>query len=477
MKTRLLKKTAALLLALALLAALLPGAALAAPTVKLVNSVAITDVTYPVAGQHPSYVASVANNGAGINTDYDDPSAFFQDGVRWKDKTEGVYLAPTSVFEAGHDYALTLDVIASAGFQFPVVDGQPKVTASVNASGVVISGAEANRWPATDIDPKDEIYFVVGFKLADAQSDPPITSVTVEVKEPVADGGIDFSPAVVEPGLSIKDVTVGPFYNGVAWRDETAGEDMMPGDRFAAGHNYLMTVWVTTRKDYTFRMDGSEPYVTATIGGVAAGVTGIPAGDGTSNTELQVSTAFVVAEKPANPFVDVPASQYYSEPVLWAVEKAITKGTDATHFSPKDTCTRGQVVTFLWRAAGCPEPSTTVSPFVDVTDPNQYYYKAVLWAVEKGITNGKDDTHFDPKATCNRGEVVTFLWRYKNKPGPDGDHNPFTDVEGGKYYYGPAMWAYYAGVTTGKTATSFVPAATCTRGEIVTFLYRTEKLS
>ena len=178
-----------------------------------------------------------------------------------------------------------------------------------------------------------------------------------------------------------------------------------------------------------------------------------------------------VTGKGTNPFVDVSESDYFYEPVLWAVDKGITNGTDATHFSPAATCTRGQVVTFLWRAAGSPTPTSTTNPFTDVTS-SDYYYNAVLWAVGKNITNGTSATTFGPNAGCTRGQVVTFLHRFENSPKPSSITNPFVDVSSSEYYYNPVLWAVGRGITNGTDATHFSPNATCTRGQIVTFLYR-----
>ena len=176
------------------------------------------------------------------------------------------------------------------------------------------------------------------------------------------------------------------------------------------------------------------------------------------------------------PFVDVESGTYYYHAVLWAVSHGpqITNGTDETHFSPEETCTRGQVVTFLWRAAGKPLPSDTVSPFPDVQDTEAYYYNAVLWAVEKGITTGMDNGMFEPEDSCTRGQVVTFLHRFRNKPAPSSSTNPFSDVVGGKYYYDAVLWAYYhtPQITNGTDATHFAPEDICTRAQIVTFLHR-----
>ena len=198
--------------------------------------------------------------------------------------------------------------------------------------------------------------------------------------------------------------------------------------------------------------------------------------DGTKTRTCSVckktETVTAAGTKLQNPFKDVKLDQYYAEPVLWAVGKNITNGMSANTFAPNNDCTRGQIVTFLWRAAGSPEPKNTRNPFKDVKS-NQYYYKAVLWAVEKGITNGTSANTFSPDATCTRAQVVTFLWRAKGSPKGSAT-NPFKDVK--KSYYSDAvLWAVKNNITTGTSATTFSPDATCTRGQIVTFLYRAYK--
>ena len=174
-----------------------------------------------------------------------------------------------------------------------------------------------------------------------------------------------------------------------------------------------------------------------------------------------------------NPFVDVAKSDYFYTPVLWAVENGITAGTGNGKFSPEDTCTRAQVVTFLWRAMGKPAPKTYDNPFVDV-DPGAYYYEAVLWAVDNGITAGTGSGKFSPDDPCTRAQVVTFLWRAMSKPAPDSEKNPFGDVFAGDYYYEPVLWAVENGITSGTGNGRFSPEDPCTRGQVVTFLYRTE---
>ncbi|MBE6951131.1 MAG: hypothetical protein E7451_07320 [Ruminococcaceae bacterium] len=175
-------------------------------------------------------------------------------------------------------------------------------------------------------------------------------------------------------------------------------------------------------------------------------------------------------EQRENPFADVPEDSFYIDPVLWAVEQGITTGATETTFDPNGALQRAQFVTMLWRAAGEPEPETTSNPFTDVKETD-FYYKAVLWAVEKEITNGSDATHFNPFGITNRAQAVTFLWRYLGEPEASAV-NSFTDVETGMWYETPINWAVGADVTNGMTETRFGIDANCNRAQAVTFLYR-----
>ena len=172
-----------------------------------------------------------------------------------------------------------------------------------------------------------------------------------------------------------------------------------------------------------------------------------------------------------NPFIDVDEDDYFYESVMWAVKEGITTGSTPITFSPAVPCQRAQALTFLWRAMGCPEPSSTENPFVDVKRTD-FFYKAVLWAVEEGITNGVSATRFAPYAVCNRAHVVTFLHRALGAPEVQNAENPFTDVKDGDFYYEAVLWAVENGVTNGVTADTFAPADNCLRAHVVTFLYR-----
>jgi hypothetical protein len=175
-----------------------------------------------------------------------------------------------------------------------------------------------------------------------------------------------------------------------------------------------------------------------------------------------------------NPFVDVNEAEYYFESVLWALKNGITTGTSETTFEPYKSCTRAEIITFLWRAAGKPEPVVEENPFEDVAE-SQFYYKAVLWAVEKGITTGTSSTTFSPDETCIRAQVVTFLWRAAGKPVSELQENPFTDLVENEYYCEAVLWAVEKGITTGTSNTTFSPAEICVRAQVVTFLNRADK--
>ena len=193
---------------------------------------------------------------------------------------------------------------------------------------------------------------------------------------------------------------------------------------------------------------------------------------GTKNEEASGTMAITIAQ--TMNFIDVKASDFFYEPVKWAVNNKITNGTSSTTFSPYKNCNRAEIVTFLWRAAGSPEPTVTRNPFTDVNSVRDAsYYKAILWASQKGITAGTNATTFSPYQECTRPQIVTFLYRYAGKP--SGNYtNPFKDVSSVNEasYYNAILWAVGKGITQGTSTTTFSPYASCTRGEAVTFLYR-----
>ena len=232
-------------------------------------------------------------------------------------------------------------------------------------------------------------------------------------------------------------------------------------------------VSVREGRDQTFTITPDKGYAVANvkIDGKSIGAVKSYTFENVSRTHT-IEVIFMKAN--GNPqtgvFVDVATGSYYEDAVDWAVENGITQGTDDTHFSPDGICTRAQAVTFLWRAAGSPKPETRTMPFADVP-AGSYYYDAVLWAVENGITKGTSDTTFSPNMTCSRAQIVTFLWRSEKSPAA-GTANPFADVKSTAYYAGAVLWAVKEDITKGTTNTTFSPDADCTRAQIVTFLWR-----
>lgn len=241
------------------------------------------------------------------------------------------------------------------------------------------------------------------------------------------------------------------------------------------------TVTLASSKIVTVNKDGkttegdtsSQPFTvtitragTTTDGGTGgAGGGGIGGGGGGTVTPAPGGAT-------QNPFVDVKQGDYYYDAVQWAVGKKITSGTSATTFTPDGICTRAQTVTFLWRSQGSPKAVGAENPFTDVSK-DAYYYDAVLWAVEQGITNGTSATTFSPDATVTRGQTAAFLWRVAKQPQVDQTANPFADVTQDAYYYNAVLWAVAKEITNGTSSTTFSPDQGCTRAQIVTFLWRT----
>ena len=235
-------------------------------------------------------------------------------------------------------------------------------------------------------------------------------------------------------------------------------------------------VSVREGRDQTFTITPDKGYAVANvkIDGKSIGAVKSYTFENVSRTHT-IEVIFMKAN--GNPqtgvFVDVATGSYYEDAVDWAVENGITKGTDDTHFSPDGICTRAQAVTFLWRTAGSPASKTSTMPFTDVP-VGSYYYDAVLWAVENGIAKGTSDTTFSPNMTCSRAQIVTFLWRSEKSPAA-GTANPFADVKSTAYYADAVLWAVKENITKGTTSTTFSPNADCTRAQIVTFLWRCKK--
>ena len=239
----------------------------------------------------------------------------------------------------------------------------------------------------------------------------------------------------------------------------------------SASKGDTVTITVAPDKGYTLESltvldkDGKALALTDKGGGRYTFV--MPAG------KITVKAVFMDDNTMLNFFTDVHAEDYYYDAVLWAAQEGVTGGTSDTLFAPNAGCTRAQAVTFLWRAAGSPEPKSADLPFTDVP-ADAYYAKAVAWAVENGVAKGVSETAFAPDASCTRAQIVTFLWRAQQSPASGGE-NPFTDVPAAAYYYNAVLWAVENDVAKGVSETAFAPNDNCTRAQIVTLIYRCRK--
>ena len=264
---------------------------------------------------------------------------------------------------------------------------------------------------------------------------------------------------------AVDTINGGVLYSGYAGYNQVKTTDKF---YYTTTNNYTQNAL----SDVTFRASlyaktGTTVYIPFTI----------YAKYGTSSAATrQVTGTVAVKIAQTMNFVDVKPTDYFYNPVKWAVTKNITKGTSAATFSPDKTCTRAEIVTFLWRDAGSPMPTISRNPFSDVSySMGADFYNAILWASQNGITAGTTTTTFSPNKTCTRAEIVTFLWRYAKKPVGYGS-NSFTDVNKTDHapYYDAILWAVSKGITNGSTTTTFAPNGTCTRAQAVTFLYRYE---
>jgi len=238
----------------------------------------------------------------------------------------------------------------------------------------------------------------------------------------------------------------------------------------SASKGDTVTITATPDKGYTLESltvldkDGKALALTDKGGGRYTFV--MPAG------KITVKAVFMGDNTMLNFFTDVHAEDYYYDAVLWAAQEGVTGGTSDTLFAPNAGCTRAQAVTFLWRAAGSPAPKT-LSSFADVP-ADAYYAKAVAWAVENGVAKGVSETAFAPDTSCTRAQIVTFLWRAQQSPASGGE-NPFADVPAAAYYYNAVLWAVENDVAKGVSETAFAPDDNCTRAQIVTLIYRCKK--
>lgn len=274
---------------------------------------------------------------------------------------------------------------------------------------------------------------------------------------------ISYTLTVQPKKLAVKTVTLAQkIYNGEtdAVVDVVTFEGLVHNETLESGVDFI----AEAAYDRPDALDASPAKVTVQLNST----------EKAKNYVLTNGTDFAAVgtvKRARNPFADVTDDSYYADAVMWAVQTKVTTGTDTNTFSPDNGCTRAQMVTFLWRTAGRPTAQTSDNPFADVSRQS-YYYDAVLWAVENGITNGTSINTFSPDAACTRGQIVTFLWRAAGSPSAGSNGVPFADVSAEQYYSKAVQWAVENSITKGTSETTFSPDDTCTRAQGVTFLYR-----
>lgn len=447
-----------------------------------ISWVSISGIDTPKAGAVPDYSASISHTAYRMQNK---SNTYTKNGVKWFDRTANKDVAVGTPFEAGHGYNVELWLEPAYGKAF-----SETAYAYVNNTtvGVTVMGGSDGLVVYYKFDPipspasvkKISFAAVKGIEVPQANAAPDTTAEVI---------GSEFKLASADP---------------IRWYDVTAGKQVIPGyDSFTAGHQYEVYVSLVPSSGYEFAVESGtvNGYYAQVAGQTAQSLTliymfeQIPA---TADTALHAdaaaesssslaadakptdsaassapaatvdtSTQIDPAAKPMFTFVDVASDAYYFEAVQWAVATGVTTGTSATHFSPDMTCSQAHILTFLWRAAGRPQP-TIASPYINAAvKPGQYFYEAFVWAWEKGLIS---NIYLDPNSPCSRSDVVTYLWKLEGSP--DSGSSAFDDVPASAPYAKAVAWAVAKGITNGTSATTFSPAMTCTRGQIVTFLWR-----
>lgn len=416
------------------------------------------NISNPQTGYFPEYYGKISGEGVNFANGGDE---FTKNGIRWGLYVNDAGVAQDVPFASGMGYRATIYLRADEGYTF-----RKDQNAQYNPV-VIVNGQQAE-------------YETDGTLMT-------VKYVTNAPEVSVSDiyiWGIDFPEVGNTP--DVEPESAHPQYydakndsGAIAWYED--GECMAKTDTFKAGKQYTITMYVDAIRsgwDYTAKFAEG---IRASLDGFTVKESDV---NRLSDSTVMITYTFPVLEEDKaeetptqddtdkeSPFVDVAKGQYYYDAVLWAAEEGITGGTSANTFSPDNNCTRAQVVTFLHRMIGSPEPAAITMPFVDVQE-NAFYYKPVKWALGSKITGGTSVSTFSPDNNCTRAQVVTFLWRTAGQPQATESNNPFTDVKADSYYYDAVLWAVEKGITGGTSATTFSPDANCTRAQVVTFLYR-----
>lgn len=433
--------------------------------------------------------------------------------------TGAAFVRPfTGVFAAEKTYTFEVVLEAKDGYAFARKStGLPDVVVTFNGAVVGYSSR---------LDGAGRLVVLEEYDYLGSAKEKIMGIVTYQIQEPVIGEKPSFNAENQrEDGLYYID-TVNPnsTKNGITWYEGVGGARKMDeNDTFKAGEYYYVAIKVKPIDGYQFDTDSNGDLLVrgaingnmSLIGGNEEGLfigytfekleeitVTEPEKEPEKPTETEKPTEKEPekeTEKPTEPekpqttekpaetdtptqtekpqetpmmsFVDVVKGQYYYDAVMWAANEGITGGTSANTFSPNSNCSRAQVVTFLHRMIASPEPALITLPFTDVSS-SDYFYKPVKWAFGSEITGGTSATTLSPDSNCSRAQVVTFLWRTTGQPEPTGKNNPFTDVKADSYYYDAVLWAVENGITGGTSANTFSPDDSCTRAQVVTFLYR-----
>ena len=425
-----------------------------------ITSVAIEGLSAPVTGQFPSYVAIVSGAGYALK---DRNDFYYKNGICWSE-LEGTDLhsGMNVYFEGGKQYQVTIYLTAEDGYVFDVKN----LKATVNGKNAEVYGGNQNE-------------VVIMYYFTEATSDTKLTNIEITgIDAPVIGAKPDYTANVLGGRMALEGTTTAREKNGITWESGKTGSALyVSGTKFEADVAYSVIVGVTAADGYAF---GKE--IHGTINGQTAEIVS----QDEYNVYLSIAFDALKAAKPNTPttpvtppatdtpkvevtidFTDVSENAYYYEPVQWAVANEITNGTSKTEFSPNETCSQAHILTFLWRAVGKPS-SEMANPYSSpVVTPNQYFYTPFIWSWEKGLIG---NTAHDPNAPCSRSDVVTYLWKLAGKP--KAKTAGFTDVAANAPYAQAVAWAVEQGITNGTSTTTFSPNETCTRGRIVTFLWR-----
>ena len=416
----------------------------------------------------------------------------------------------TGVFAEKNTYTFEVVLEAKDGYAFARKStGLPDVVVTFNGTAVGYS---------IRFDGAGRLAVLEEYDYLGAAKEKIMGAVSYEIQEPVIGEKPSFKAENQrEDGLYYID-TVDPnsTKNGITWYEGVGGARKMDeNDTFKSGEYYYVAIKVKPIDGYQFDTDSNgdllvKGFINRNLSVMGGNEEGMfigytfekleevtvtepekepekpsekePEKEPEKPTEIEKPTETekpaekpTEAEKPqdtkSNPFVDVIKGQYYYDAVLWAAENGITGGTSANTFSPNSNCSRAQVVTFLHRMIASPEPALITLPFTDLSS-SDYFYKPVKWAFGSEITGGTSATTFSPDSNCSRAQVVTFLWRTTGQPEAKSSKCNFTDIKSDSYYYKAVLWAVEQGITGGTSATTFSPKDSCTRGQVVTFLYR-----